>query len=259
VFVDDGYDLTHGGPAGQVVAACKTAGLKLMTVGLETGDLCCHLLDPAMPRPLAITFGGRRYATSLPLIGSYQRDNALVAAGLAIAAGCEPGAVFEALAHLEGVAGRLELVARFRDAPILVDYAHKPEALERVLAELRLDTTKGGRLICIVGCGGDRDKGKRPIMGRIATERADVVIVTDDNPRSEDPATIRAEILAGAPGAREIGDRAEAIRAGVAMLRPGDVLLVAGKGHETGQIVGTKVLPFSDHEEIRRAVAASQA
>jgi UDP-N-acetylmuramoyl-L-alanyl-D-glutamate--2,6-diaminopimelate ligase len=147
--------------------------------------------------------------------------------------------------------GRLEVVAEFRGGIAVVDYAHKPEALAAALAALRPFVT--GKLVCIVGCGGDRDRGKRPIMGRIAVEAADMAIVTDDNPRSEDPAAIRAEVLAGAPGAREIGDRAEAIRAGMAMLGAGDVLLVAGKGHETGQIVGDRVQPFSDHEEIERA------
>jgi UDP-N-acetylmuramoyl-L-alanyl-D-glutamate--2,6-diaminopimelate ligase len=134
-----------------------------------------------------------------------------------------------------------------------VDYAHKPEALEHVLDALR--PFADGRLVCVFGCGGDRDRGKRPIMGRIAASKADVVIVTDDNPRSEAPAAIRAEILAGAPGAREIGDRAEAIHAAVRELRPGDVLVVAGKGHETGQIVGDRTLPFSDHDVLRAAIA----
>src|SRR5690606_26220047 len=130
--------------------------------------------------------------------------------------------------------GRLEIVAEANGGMAVVDYAHKPEALEAALAALR--PFASGKLICVVGCGGDRDRGKRPIMGRIAAKNADVAIITDDNPRSENPAAIRADMLAGAPDAREIGDRAEAIRAGVAMLGPGDVLLVAGKGHETGQI-----------------------
>ncbi len=151
--------------------------------------------------------------------------------------------------------GRLEIVGEASGGLAVVDYAHKPEALAAVLDALRPFAT--GKLICVMGCGGDRDKGKRPIMGAIAVERADVVIVTDDNPRTEKPEAIRAEILAGAAGAREIGDRAEAIRAGVAMLGKGDVLVVAGKGHETGQIVGDKVLPFSDHEEVRKALGSS--
>ena len=148
-----------------------------------------------------------------------------------------------------GVKGRLEIVGRRGGGLVVVDYAHKPEALAAALDALR--PFASGRLICVFGCGGDRDKGKRPIMGRIAVEKADVAIVTDDNPRSEKPEAIRAEILVAAPGAREIGDRGEAIGTGVRMLGAGDVLLVAGKGHETGQIVGNTVLPFSDHEAVR--------
>jgi UDP-N-acetylmuramoyl-L-alanyl-D-glutamate--2,6-diaminopimelate ligase len=161
--------------------------------------------------------------------------------------------VFEAFAGLKGVPGRLERVGEVAGALCVVDYAHKPEALAHVLDALRSFTT--GRLVCVFGCGGDRDRAKRPMMGAIAAEKADVAIVTDDNPRSEDPAAIRAAILAAAPGAREIGDRAEAIRTAVRDLKPGDVLVVAGKGHETGQIVGDRTLPFSDHEVVRAAIA----
>jgi len=153
---------------------------------------------------------------------------------------------------LKGVKGRLDVVGERNGGLAVVDYAHKPEALSAALEALRPLAT--GRLICVFGCGGDRDQGKRQIMGRIAVEKADVTLVTDDNPRSERPAAIRAEILAGAQGAREIGDRAQAIRAAVAMMGPGDVLLVAGKGHETGQIVGDRVIPFSDHEALRDAL-----
>jgi UDP-N-acetylmuramoyl-L-alanyl-D-glutamate--2,6-diaminopimelate ligase len=160
--------------------------------------------------------------------------------------------VLPALQDLVGVKGRLEIVGGARGGLAVVDYAHKPEALAAVLDALRPFAT--GKLICVMGCGGDRDKGKRPLMGAIAVDKSDVVIVTDDNPRSERPEAIRAEILAAAPGAREIGDRAEAIAAGVAMLGPGDVLVVAGKGHETGQIVGDKVLPFSDRDEVLKAL-----
>jgi UDP-N-acetylmuramyl-tripeptide synthetase len=159
-----------------------------------------------------------------------------------------PDAVFAALASLEGASGRLERIGE----QVFVDYAHKPDALEKALAALRPFVT--GRLIVVFGCGGDRDPGKRPMMGAIATQGADVVIVTDDNPRSENPAAIRAAILAAAPGAQEIGDRAAAIRAGVAMLREGDALVIAGKGHETGQIVGDRTLPFSDADEARAAL-----
>ena len=157
-----------------------------------------------------------------------------------------------ALETLEGAPGRLERIGEKNGAGVFVDYAHKPDALEKTLAALRPFVS--GRLIVVFGCGGDRDPGKRPIMGEIAIHAADVVIVTDDNPRSEAPAAIRAAILAGAPGAREIGDRGEAIRAGVAMLEPGDALVIAGKGHETGQIIGDRTLPFSDAESARAAI-----
>jgi UDP-N-acetylmuramoyl-L-alanyl-D-glutamate--2,6-diaminopimelate ligase len=157
--------------------------------------------------------------------------------------------VLPALEKLEGVKGRLEVMGLVRGGLVVIDYAHKPDALAAALKALR--PFAPGRLVCVFGCGGDRDTAKRPIMGEIASRLADSVIVTDDNPRSEDPKAIRAEILAGARNAREIGDRAEAIRAGSRLLGAGDVLLVAGKGHETGQIVGDKVIPFSDHEVVQ--------
>src|SRR5690606_18927705 len=154
---------------------------------------------------------------------------------------------------LKGASGRLELVGTTKEgAPVYVDYAHKPEALENVLTAVRPFTT--GRVIVVFGCGGDRHRGRPPIMGEIATRLADVRIVTDDNPRTEDPAAIRAEILAAAPGAIEIGDRRKAIREAVTMLRAGDTLIVAGKGHEEGQTIGSQTLPFSDHEEVRAAL-----
>jgi UDP-N-acetylmuramoyl-L-alanyl-D-glutamate--2,6-diaminopimelate ligase len=161
--------------------------------------------------------------------------------------------VLAAFGSLKGVAGRLDRVGEVNGALCVVDYAHKPEALENVLEALRPFAT--GRLVCVFGCGGDRDRGKRPIMGKIAVDGADVVIVTDDNPRTEQPHAIRADIMAGAPGAREIGDRREAIRAAVRELRAGDVLVVAGKGHETGQTIGDVTQPFSDHDELRAAIA----
>jgi UDP-N-acetylmuramoyl-L-alanyl-D-glutamate--2,6-diaminopimelate ligase len=180
----------------------------------------------------------------------------LVAAGLAIGLGEEAGKVFAGLAHLKGAPGRMEKVAfAASGAPIYVDYAHTPDSLEKVLIALRAHT--GGRLHVVFGCGGDRDTGKRPLMGEAAAKFADDVIVTDDNPRSEDAATIRKQVLAAAPGAREIGDRAEAIRAGVAALGVGDVLVIAGKGHETGQIVGSEVRPFSDRAEALKAALAA--
>ena len=177
--------------------------------------------------------------------------------GLAIGTGSEADAVFASLEHLEGAKGRLERVGERNGAPIFVDYAHKPDALAKALQALRPYAKR--KLVVVFGAGGDRDAGKRPLMGAIAAENADSVIVTDDNPRSENPATIRAAILAAAKGASEIGDRAEAIRAGIAALQPGDALLIAGKGHETGQIVGDKTLPFSDHEAVAAALAARVA
>ena len=197
---------------------------------------------------LKLEYAGAAFETLLPLPGDFQVSNALVAAGLCIATGSPPGPTFAALAHLEGAPGRLERIGE----QVFVDYAHKPDALEKALFALR--PFVAGKLIVVFGCGGDRDPGKRPMMGAIATRGADVVIVTDDNPRSEDPAKIRAAILAEAPGAREIGDRAAAIRAGVSLLRPGDALMIAGKGHETGQIIGDRTLPFSDADEARAAL-----
>jgi len=202
----------------------------------------------AFAQKVAIAYVGRRYVLKLPLVGAFQVENALVAAGLAISTGSDPDKVFAALEHLSGAKGRLELTGDKNGAPIFVDYAHKPDALAKALEALR--PYARGSLAVVFGCGGDRDKGKRPLMGAIAADLADRVIVTDDNPRSEKPATIRAEILKDAPGAVEIGDRREAIRAGIAGLKAGDVLLIAGKGHESGQIVGDRVLPFSDQDTV---------
>src|SRR5205807_7504240 len=162
-----------------------------------------------------------------------------------------------ALAKLKGAKGRLELVGEHAGAPIFVDYAHKPDALAKALEALRPYATS--RLVVVLGCGGDRDAGKRPMMGAIAAQLADRVVVTDDNPRSEDPAAIRAAILAGCPRAVEIGDRRKAIAASISELSPGDVLLIAGKGHETGQIIGKQILPFSDHEAVAAALAGRAA
>ena len=241
--------------AARVVAAARARGARALTVGAK-GDFL--RLDSAEAEGLAtrlvISHAGRAHRALLPLAGDFQTSNALVAAGLVIATGGDAERVFAALEKLAGAPGRLELIGRKGEAPVFVDYAHKPDALDKALAALR--PFAPGRLIVVFGCGGDRDRGKRPLMGEIASRRADVVIVTDDNPRSEAPEAIRAEILAGmAPGAPlNIGDRGEAIAAGVAMLQTGDALLIAGKGHETGQIVGDRVLPFSDHEAARAAL-----
>jgi UDP-N-acetylmuramoyl-L-alanyl-D-glutamate--2,6-diaminopimelate ligase len=235
------------------VVAAKERGLRVLTVGRQGESI--RLLDTAIDgfaQRLRLEYQGQEYAVRLPLVGAFQVENALVAAGLAIATGSDASEVFAALENLQGAKGRLELVGQRHGAPIFVDYAHKPDAVAKALAALRPYVRN--RLVVIIGAGGDRDPGKRPMMGAIAAELADHVIVTDDNPRSENPAAIRAAILAAAPGAQEIGDRGEAIRSAVAGLVPGDVLLVAGKGHETGQIVGNRVLPFSDHEAVAAAL-----
>lgn len=202
---------------------------------------------------LTIRAEARTFQVELPLVGDFMAGNALVAVGLAMAAGEATEPAIAALGHLVGVPGRLERVGSVNGALAVVDFAHKPDALEAVLTTLRPYAT--GRLICVFGCGGDRDRGKRPVMGQIAADLADLAIVTDDNPRTEDPAAIRAEILAASPRLTEIGGRAEAINAAVRMLAPGDVLVVAGKGHETGQIIGDRTYPFSDQDVVRTAIA----
>jgi len=232
------------------IAAAERAGHEVLTVGKAGATLALQACTPdRFAQRLEVRHAGGRTAIRLPLPGAYQAGNALLAAGLAVAAGEPVERVLAALEGLRGVKGRLEVMGLVRGGLAVIDYAHKPEALAAALEALR--PFAPGRLICVFGCGGDRDRAKRPIMGEIAARLADTVIVTDDNPRSEAPEAIRAEILAGAPGAREIGDRTEAIQAGARLLRPGDVLLVTGKGHETGQIVGDRVLPFSDHDVVR--------
>ena len=241
-----------------VIDAARGRKLRVMTVGGQ-GDgagegirLLSAEID-GLAQKLMLEHRGRRHAVRLPLVGEFQVENALVAAGLAIGTGSDPAAVFAALEHLEGAKGRLERVGEHNDAAIFVDYAHKPDALAKALEALRPYATR--KLVVLFGAGGDRDAGKRPLMGAIAAENADSVIITDDNPRSENPQMIRSAIMAAAKGAREIGDRAEAIRTAIAGLQPGDALLIAGKGHETGQIVGDKTLPFSDHEAVIAALA----
>jgi UDP-N-acetylmuramoyl-L-alanyl-D-glutamate--2,6-diaminopimelate ligase len=240
-----------------VIDAARARKLRVMTVG-NKGDgagegirLVSAEIDGLAQR-LTLEHRGRKHAVRLPLVGEFQIENALVAAGLAIGTGSEPQAVFAALEHLEGAKGRLERVGEHNGAAIFVDYAHKPDALAKALQALRPYAKR--KLVVVFGAGGDRDAGKRPLMGEIAAENADSIIVTDDNPRSENPQTIRAAILAAAKGAREIGDRAEAIRTAISGLQSGDALLIAGKGHETGQIVGDKTLPFSDHDAVTAAV-----
>ena len=252
IFADDPW-------SERTEAAARAAGLNVLTVGRRGAFLQLKRVEHERFRQRAeVLADGVLREIDLPLAGDFQIANALVAAALAIACDTPVDAALAALEHIKGAAGRLDLVgATASGAPVYVDYAHKPDALENVLASVRPFTT--GRVVVVFGCGGDRDRGKRPIMGEIATRLADVVIVTDDNPRSEAPEEIRAAILGAAPGAIEIADRRDAIRHAIAMLRPGDTLLVAGKGHEQGQTVGTTILPFSDHDEARAALEGKAA
>ncbi len=248
IFSDDAWSQA-------TVDATREAGLDVRTVGRKGGFLTLKRVEHERRRQRAeIETEGTIHEILLPLAGDFQISNALVAAGLAISTGVAASDALKALEHLEGAPGRLDLVGSTgTGAPVYVDYAHKPEALENVLSSVRPFTT--GKVIVVFGCGGDRDRGKRPIMGEIATRLADVVVITDDNPRSEVPSAIRAEILNEAPGAVEIGDRRQAIREAVGMLAEGDTLIIAGKGHEVGQTVGAVTHHFSDHEEVLAALA----
>ncbi|HEX4408212.1 MAG TPA: UDP-N-acetylmuramoyl-L-alanyl-D-glutamate--2,6-diaminopimelate ligase [Xanthobacteraceae bacterium] len=235
--------------AGRVVAAAQSRGLRVITVGRR--GTAIKLVDAAadgFAQTLRLEHDGKTYPVRLPLVGEFQIENVLVASGMVIATGSPAAPVFAALEHLIGAKGRLERVGESRGAQIFVDYAHKPDALAKALEALRPYVS--GKLVVVFGAGGDRDRGKRPLMGAVAAEKADRIIVTDDNPRSEDAALIRAAILAAAPGATEIGDRGTAIRQAITDLNKGDVLLVAGKGHETGQIIGDRVIEFSDHDAV---------
>jgi UDP-N-acetylmuramoyl-L-alanyl-D-glutamate--2,6-diaminopimelate ligase len=236
--------------AARIVEIAARRGLNLLRTGrAENADLRLISATPERGgQRLQVRYGETDNEILLPLIGDYQATNALLAAGLAIAVGERADAAFAALEVVRGVRGRLEMVAEVNGAKVVIDYAHKPDALAAALDALRPLTS--GRLICVFGCGGDRDRGKRPQMGRISAEKADLTIVTDDNPRSEDPTAIRAEIMASCPDAEEIGDRYQAIAHAMMQLAPGDVLVIAGKGHETGQIVGDQTLPFSDHDAV---------
>lgn len=228
--------------------AGRSAGLDIVSVGWRGADLKIEELMPkATGQRLFLDWRGEKAAIDLPLIGEFQALNALTAAGLALAGGVDLQAVAEGMAKLKPVKGRLEYVGETEaGAGIFVDYAHTPAGLDVLIRAARPHTA--GRLVVVFGCGGDRDRGKRPLMGEVAAKHADLVIVTDDNPRSEDPAFIRSEVLAGVPNGLEIGDRGEAIRRAIKDLRKGDTLLIAGKGHETGQIIGDTVVPFSDQE-----------
>ena len=243
-------------PEGEaVLKRAVKAKLKPFTVGVNGKDI--RLVQSAsngMGEELTLETAAGLHKVSLPLVGAFQISNALVAAGLVIASGGETHLVLHALESLKGASGRLELVGTSNTgASIFVDYAHTPDALENAISALRPYVK--GKLHVVFGCGGDRDKGKRPLMGISAAKFADVVYVTDDNPRSEEPAQIRKEILAAAPLAYEIGDRAKAIASAVTALNRGDILLVAGKGHEEGQTVGSTIIPFKDHDAVKAAIA----
>src|ERR1700688_1874861 len=242
----------------EVIEAARAKKLRIVAVG-RNGDGAgegIRLVEAEVDgfaQKLTLEHRSVRHALRLPLVGEFQIENALVSAGLAISTGSDAKAVFAELERLEGAKGRLERVGERNGAPIFVDYAHKPDALAKALQALRPYARR--KLVVVFGAGGDRDAGKRPLMGAIAAENADSVIITDDNPRSENPDAIRAAILSAAKGAKDIGDRAEAIRVAIAALQPGDVLLIAGKGHETGQIIGDRTLPFSDHDAVAAALA----
>ncbi|WP_106744738.1 UDP-N-acetylmuramoyl-L-alanyl-D-glutamate--2,6-diaminopimelate ligase [Yoonia maritima] len=265
VLSEDGVAVVNlDDPKGPKVAEiCTERGQEVIGVGRHPSArlrLTGQRFD-ATGQDLLFEWQGKAQQVRLGLIGGFQADNVLLAAGLVIAAGAEPADVFDTLPHLGTVHGRMELAAtRENGAAVFVDYAHTPDAVKTALTAMRPHVM--GRIIAIVGAGGDRDTTKRPLMGAAAAQNADIVIVTDDNPRSEDPAKIRAAVVAGALDAggadhvTEVGDRAEAILRAVDMLRPGDALLVAGKGHETGQSVGDSVLPFDDVEQASMAVAA---
>ncbi|RLQ88187.1 UDP-N-acetylmuramoyl-L-alanyl-D-glutamate--2,6-diaminopimelate ligase [Notoacmeibacter ruber] len=251
IFSDDAW-------SGPTIAAAEEGGCEVLTVGRSGNFLklerCEQLRDGQRAH---ILHAGLHHEVDLPLAGEFQMANALVAAGMAIATGSDAASVFSALRELKGASGRLEKVGETdAGAAIYVDYAHKPEALENVLKAVRPFTT--GKVVVVFGCGGDRDPGKRPIMGEIAGRLADTVIVTDDNPRSEDPAIIRRAIMDAVPEAQEIGDRRRAIAIGIDMLDRGDTLVIAGKGHETGQTIGGETVHFSDHEEARAALVSRE-
>jgi UDP-N-acetylmuramoyl-L-alanyl-D-glutamate--2,6-diaminopimelate ligase len=239
---------------------CRACAHRVVSYGRNGHDLKLLGQVPhgSGQRLTVATADGKEWRLAFPVAGTFQAMNLLAALGLVMTEGVTADRLFPLVEKLDGVPGRMDLVAHHPDgAPIYVDYAHKPHALETVLAALRPHVA--GRLVVVFGCGGDRDRGKRPEMGAIAARLADLAIVTDDNPRSEDPAAIRAEILAACPGGIEIGDRGEAIRTAIARLAADDVLVIAGKGHETGQTIGGETHPFDDSEMARRIVADLQA
>jgi len=243
----------------QVADLSRERGLIVTTVGWSGADWRVLEITPrAASQSIRVQINGQTHVIELPLVGEFQTANAIGAAAMAVASGVDQALAIEAIGELTGVAGRLEEAARTHDGvPVLVDFAHTPDGLDKLIRSVRPHTR--GRIIIVFGCGGDRDPTKRAPMGKIAAKLADVVIVTDDNPRSEDPATVRAAIMTGCPDAQEIGDRLDAIRTAVAEAKAGDTILLAGKGHETGQKIGDRVLPFDDGEAARRVVKESEA
>ncbi|NSX54734.1 UDP-N-acetylmuramoyl-L-alanyl-D-glutamate--2,6-diaminopimelate ligase [Parasulfitobacter algicola] len=259
ILPDDGTAVINiDDPKGRDMAdIAESRGQKLLTVGRkDAADLYLrNQRFDSTGQDLLFDWKGKSFHKRLNLIGGFQAENVLLAAGLVIATGSDPAAVFDTLPHLVTVRGRMQLAAtRKNGAAVFVDYAHTPDAVATALKAMRPHVM--GRLIVVIGAGGDRDPTKRPLMGQAAAENADVVFVTDDNPRSEDPAIIRQAVIMGAPDATEVGDRTEAILRAVDALGPGDTLLIAGKGHETGQTIGDDIFPFDDAEQASVAVAA---
>ena len=257
---EDGIAVVNadGGGASNVVEAAKRRGAKVFTTGAKGDSICILKAEPTTTGidVFVAAFGGE-HRLHLPLIGAFQAENAMLAAGIAIASGEAPSDVMPALEQIQGAPGRMEIAASVNGAGVFVDYAHTPDAIATALAAIRPHAS--GRVIAIIGAGGDRDRTKRPLMGAAAAVGADMVIVTDDNPRTEDPKEIRAAVMTGCPNAEDIGDRAHAIERGIALLEPGDALLIMGKGHETGQQVGQNILPFNDVEAAVDAASRRQA
>ncbi len=257
VVAADGTAIVWTGDAKseEVIGHAKRRGLKLLAVGpgADGIELVSRASTP-LGQQLVLRHDGKEHKLSLPLIGAYQMNNVLTAAGLVLATGGDWATTLSGMARVAPVRGRLERAVISRSgAPVYVDYAHTPDAIEAAIAALRPHVE--GRLITVLGAGGDRDHGKRPEMGAVAARLSDVVIVTDDNPRSEEPGAIRKAVLAGAPNAIEVGDRRAAIGEAIAMAKAGDIVLVAGKGHEQGQIIGDQVLPFDDVTVARECAA----
>ncbi len=248
-----------GEGAEEILVALRAREIRTLTTGANGEDIRLLAARPHNAGlEIDVRIGGSapffQHTVNLSLVGAFQAENALLALGIVIGGGAPADQVLPLLDRLEGAPGRMQFVSDVGGASVYVDCAHTPDAVATALRAIRPHAR--GRVIAIIGAGGDRDRAKRPLMGAAAARGADVIIVTDDNPRSEDPSVIRAAVLSGCPGATEIGDRAAAIDYGVGLLRPGDALIIAGKGHENGQIVGDRVLPFSDYEVAAKAARA---